>query len=63
MHRPTTFKTFGPIKGSFWTPKLQKIKWGEYCGTPCKMNCEKNFALKKFEVTPKAFIVVGTFII
>ena len=35
MHRPTTLNPFGPIKGSFWTPKLQKIKWGEYCGTPC----------------------------
>ena len=28
-----------------------------------KMNCEKNFALKKLEVTPEAFIVVDTFII
>ena len=35
MHRPTTFKTFGPIKGSFWTPKLQKIKWNMISGTPC----------------------------
>ena len=35
MHRPTTFKTFGPIKGSFWTPKLQKIKWHMIRWTTC----------------------------
>ena len=35
MHRPTTLNTFGPIKRSFWTPKLQKVKWGKYFGTPC----------------------------
>ena len=35
MNRPTTLNPFGSIKGLFWTPKLQKIKWGQYCGTPC----------------------------
>ncbi len=43
MHRPTTFKTFGPMKGSFWTPKLQKIKWEMISGTPC--TCSKDLKL------------------
>ena len=38
MHRPTTLNPFGPIRGSFWNPKMQKIKWNQYCGTPCSFN-------------------------